>query len=288
MIRDRRSSRARHACDRLHRHRGAGAVLVNARGGEGRVLRDRDRAGVAHAAEMRDCTVGRVIQRYACIGRGERDLHAVRPRAGRNDRCAVRRQVDAGRRRAGVRPAVYRRDPAAAQQLSDGDAFITLRLQRVDRAQRALDAGRVQVVQQHDRTVPRAGNDVVIDCVRVAVFPVQGIHAPVDDRGGDIVLHGYAQCSAGRAHHIGVAAAHVLEQQLLDPADLAADRGGGLRVEGHDVAVCMVGELVPLVPHAGEHGGLVDDAAAAVDPGHKKGRMCTARLEAVQQPGGMG
>ena len=80
----------------------------------------------------------------------------------------------------------------------------------------------------------------------------------------------------------------MLEQQLLDPAHLAADRGSGLRVKGDDVAVSMVGELVPLVPHAGEHGGPVDNAAAAVDAGHKKGGVRAARLQAVQQPRGIG
>ena len=139
-------------------------------------------------------------------------------------------------------------------------------------------------MQQHDRAVPRAGQDVLIHRVRVAVFPVERVHAPADDRRGDRVLHGRAQRTAGRAHHVGIAAAHIAEQQLLHLPDLAGNGRRGLGVERHDVAVCMVGELMPLIPHTGEHRALVDDAAAAVDAGHEKRGRRAACPEPVQQP----
>ena len=55
-------------------------------------------------------------------------------------------------------------------------------LKLVDRVERALHRGRVQIVHQHNVAVTCLLNDDLLDVRRIAVFPVLSVHAPVDNR----------------------------------------------------------------------------------------------------------
>ena len=287
-IRNIRRGRRRQAGHGLGRHRCARAVFVNADNGERRVLGDRDRAGVFGAAEVRGGGAQGVIQRHTLVGGGERDRHAVFARRRGDRRRGIGGKVRPLVRRTGINHTVLRGDAAAAQQLRDGYELIALRFERVDRAQRALHAGLVDIVDKDDRAVVRIFHDVVIHGVSIAVLPVERVDAPQDNGRGNRALDRAAGRAAGRAHHVGVRAAHALEQQALDAADLARDRRRAVAVKRDQMLISMVCKLMAFVAHAGEHGFMVYNVVRAVCAVHKERRLCAAGLQSVEQRRGVG
>ena len=269
----------------LRRHGiGADAVPRNdAYGLHRRGLVQDERPGILRAVGGGRClAVGGVIHHAAAVARNGDALpggrvfapdHRLRDPVIRTVAGGIGVKIDLPRRK-GNAPAV--------KQLAECDEFIALRLQRINGAQRSRDRGGIHVVHQHDRTVLRGFQKLLIRRIRVAALPVAGVHRPVEARHARRVEHGLVIRAVRRTEHVGrIKAQRAVEnavhlRQLLPHARRA--QLGELRV-----AVGMAANLVPLQPCA-SHGGRV---AAAVDALHEEAHMRTARGQTVQQRRGI-
>ena len=95
----------------------------------------------------------------------------------------------------------------AAEQFCHGDEFVAAALEFGNGLQCAVDCGRMDIVAQDDGTFVGAVHDLVVDVVGVAVFPVQGIDAPVDVRYADRIQYGGIEGAVRGAENGGIRAA---------------------------------------------------------------------------------
>ena len=166
------------------------------------------------------------------------------------------------------------RDAAALKKIFHCDELVQ---QLVDRGQRAGNTRLVDVMDEDDRAVVGPADDVVADSVRIAVFPVQRVDRPVDERHGDIGTDGLVRVAVGRAD-VGRVVAARGGDQLLHGGDLLADLRGGERVE-IGVIISMVRKLVPLVHNALQRLRVVRGAVAR----DEECRLHAARGQLVEQ-----
>ena len=116
-------------------------------------------------------------------------------------------------------------DRGQLRHRDEGVGLVRALLQLVDRVERTLHRGRVQIVHQHNVAVACLLNDDLLDVRRVAVFPILGVHAPVDDRQARLLrdrLDGVVDAAADRTQHLRRLARDCLDR-LGRVVDLAAD-----------------------------------------------------------------
>ena len=170
---------------------------------------------------------------------------------------------------------------APQQQVLHRDELIALGQQIVDRGQRTVHAGLVNVMDQNDRAVKDTGFDIAAHRLCIAVLPVFRVDRPVDQRRGHDGFDRFVRVAVGGAD-IRVFVASGGGDERLHGADLICDRlrGAGVKVF---VIVCMVCKLVALVYDALQR----LRPAGGVDAVDKKRRVNAALGKAVQKRAGI-
>ena len=160
--------------------------------------------------------------------------------------------------------------------------LIRAALQLVDRCQRTPNRSLIQVVHQNNIAVLRLLHDDLLHMIGIAVLPVLGVHAPVDDRIAK--LCGYrldirVDAAAYRTQHLRCLPRNILDR-IGRIVNLAADV---IRAEAGQVAHRMihgvVAQLMAFVYHARQHIRYLGDTLTD----HQKRSNRAALLEAVQQ-----
>ena len=112
------------------------------------------------------------------------------------------------------------------QQLRNRKQLVACSQQRIDCTHCALYGASVNVVHQNDRAVAGIVNDVPIDGICVAGFPVPGVYRPIDVRQLDAVEDPLVVITAGGTPKSKFLTGHLL-QHPVGSVEITNDLFGG-------------------------------------------------------------